>query len=624
MKGGTRVNRDRGYWQDLKRRRISRRRLLAGAAAAGAGLAVVGLTACGGGEEEEPGAASPVPGASPTSVGGVLEPVGTTGGFIHWYSYESIPLDTLDPHQTQIGPTYSLHSSVFSKVLKYDDGYAGLIGRDLAEGIPEIVDDLTYVVKIRPGATFHDTPTIRDNLRDIAPALPGRELTAEDVKYSIERQINTDSPKSALYYRASQWESVDKIEIVDDYTLRITTKRPTGPFIHYLADTNAFVVARELVDQSDEMNDIKRMVGTGPFMVDRYVPLQVSRAVRNPVWFAKDDLTEQGLPNRPLVDGYEAYFYAGDYTAMEAAFRSKQVDVFGTDDPDTMKRLGDELGLTVATAPSTGFINTRVLCDDSPAASTPFKDLRLRKAIHLAVDRNRMGQQMLKGGFYPVGPVSAFVRKWGIPLNELATKPGYRFGTQERDEDVAEAKKLWEAAGGSAVGKMVITHAGIPGYIKDFFPQLQGMLKDVLGLETEGDLDATGYTKLTQGALEKRLVLTFNFDNGWNDLDDWVYPYYHSKGTKNSFNLSDATLDGMLEAQRAEMDEGARQQKGFEIQDYLLENTLAMICWVGPTNPELKWSYFRSYQRSPWFGYNFNLANIWLDHDDPNFQGRPA
>jgi hypothetical protein len=72
------------------------------------------------------------------------------------------------------------------------------------------------------------------------------------------------------------------------------------------------------------------------------------------------------------------------------------------------------------------------------------------------------------------------------------------------------------------------------------------------------------------------------------------------------------------------MDEEARRQKGFEIQNYLLENTLAMICWVGPTNPELKWSYFRSYQRGPWFGYNFNLANIWLNHNDPNFQGRPA
>ncbi len=623
------MTRNGSYWQSVMRRRLSRRRLLAGATAAGAGLTAAGLTACGG-DDGEPTpatgspAASPVPGASPTAASGALQPVGTPGGVVRWYSYESIPLDTLDPHQTQIGPTYDLHAALFSKVLQYDDAYAGLIGTDLAESLPEIVDELTYIVKIRPGATFHDTPAIRENLKDIAPDLPGRELTAEDVKYSIERQVNPDSPKSALYYRASQWESVDKIEIVDTYTLRITTKRPTGPFIHYLADSNAFIVAKELVDAGDEMNDIKRNVGTGPFITENYVPLQVSRSVRNPTWFARDDLADQGLPNRPLLDAYEAYFYAGDYTAMEAAFRDKQVDVFGTDDPALMTTIGNELGLEMTEAPSTGYINTRVLVADSEAATTPFKDLRLRKAIHLAVDRNRMGQQMLKGGFYLVGPVSAFVRKWGLPLSELTQKPGYRFGTDERAEDVAEAKKLWEAAGGSAVGKVVITYAGIPGYIEEFFPQFQGMLKDVLGLETEGDLDTTGYTKLTQGALEQRLVLTFNFDNGWNDLHDWVYPYYHTGGTKNSFNLSDPDLDRLLEAERAEMDEDARQQKGFEIQNYLLENTLAMINWVSPTNPELAWSYFKNNQRAPWFGNAFLRANMWLDQEDPNFQGRSA
>jgi peptide/nickel transport system substrate-binding protein len=581
------------------------------------GLVVASLTGCAGGEKEAPTAASP-------AAGGALEPVRTRGGIAHWYTMESLPLDTLDPHQTQFGPTTELHACIFSKVLKYDDSYEGLIGTDLAQSMPEIVDELTYIVKIRPGATFHDTLAIRDNLKDIAPALPGRELTAEDVKYSIERQVNPNSPKSALYYRASQWESVDKIELVDAYTLRITTKRPTGPFIHYLADSNAFVVAKELVDEGDEMNDIKRMVGTGPFMVDKYVTLQVSRCVRNPTWFARDDLAAQGLPNRPLLDAFEALFYAGDYTAMEASFRSKQVDQFGTNNPESMTRLGNELGLEVKQAPSTGFVGSRLLVADSPAAKTPFKDVRLRKAIHLAVDRNKMGQQMLEGGFYLAGPVPAYVRKWGLPLAELTKKPGYRFGAQEREEDIREAKKLWEAAGGSAIGKVVITYAGIPSYIRDFFPQFQGMLRDVLGLETEGDMDPTGYTKLAQGLLEKRLVFAFGFDNGWNDLDDWLYPYYHANGIKNSFNLSDPKLDSMLEAERAEMDEDARRQKGLEIQNYLLDNTLAIIYYVASTNPAVEWTYLKNYVRAAWYGFVFTRANIWLNHDDPNFQGRPA
>ena len=48
----------------------------------------------------------------------------------------------------------------------------------------------------------------------------------------------------------------------------------------------------------------------------------------------------------------------------------------------------------------------------------------------------------------------------------------------------------------------------------------------------EGDLDPTGYTKMAQDALQKRLVFSLNYDNGWNELDDWVYPYFHSQGYK--------------------------------------------------------------------------------------------
>ena len=49
-------------------------------------------------------------------------------------------------------------------------------------------------------------------------------------------------------------------------------------------------------------------------------------------------------------------------------------------------------------------------------------------------------------------------------------------------------------------------------------------LRETLGLKVEGDLDPTGYTKMAQGTTEKRLIFTLNYDNGWNELDDWVYP----------------------------------------------------------------------------------------------------
>ena len=127
------------YWTRWAKRRLSRRRLLTGAAGVGAGLAAVSVVGCGGGGEE---AASPSPGASPAHrpehrrrppQGNVYhwgtgppppEPAKTRGGILRWFGFEPLPLDTLDPHQTQFGPAASMHSAVFSKVLKYEDDYA--------------------------------------------------------------------------------------------------------------------------------------------------------------------------------------------------------------------------------------------------------------------------------------------------------------------------------------------------------------------------------------------------------------------------------------------------------------------------------------------------------------------
>jgi peptide/nickel transport system substrate-binding protein len=324
------------------------------------------------------------------------------------------------------------------------------------------------------------------------------------------------------------------------------------------------------------------------------------------------------------MDLYEQPWYIGDPTAMEAAFRAKQVDHLWLDDPKVIDRVAADTGNAVERTPSNGPVASRFLCNDSPAATTPFKDLRLRQAIHLALDRNVMVQQMLKGGGYVCGPVAQGIPRWAMSPAELAKKPGYRFDTQEREEDIAEAKRLWEAAGGSAVGKISVVTAGIPSYIPEFFPQFQATLKDVLGLEVEMDLDSTGYTKLVQGMAEKRIILSLAFDNGCSDPDDYIYPYFHTNGVRNSFNLSDPELDRLLDAQREEFDFQARHQIVIDIQNYLLDKTLAMVTWISPVNSEIYWTYVKNMWRAPWYGENFNRASMWIDQTDPNFQGKQA
>jgi peptide/nickel transport system substrate-binding protein len=622
------------YWTRWAKRRLSRRRLLTGAAGVGAGLAALSVVGCGGGGEET---ASPSPGASPgaspatTPSGNVQywgtgspppnEPAKTRGGVQRWFGFEAMPLDTFDPHQTQFGPTANMHSPILSKVLKYWDAYHGVIEPDLAEAVPEAPDKLTYVIKIRSGVRFHNTEKMRQQF----PQVAGRDLTAEDVKYSIERQMNTESPKSALYYRRSQWETIDKIELVDPLTLRITTKRPTAPFLHYLADTHNFIIAKELVDPTtDDMNSLDKMIGTGPFILDKFVGLQSVRAVRNPDWFAKDDLAAQGISDRPIIDAFESTWSPGDNTALEIAFSSKQVDFTAYADNLVADSIAADTGTIVDEQILSSWINSRLLINDSPAAKSPFKDLRLRQALDIAVDRNRLGQQVYQNYFQLGSPVSQALSMWALPLDELTKRPGFRFKREEREQDLVDAKQMWEAGGGPSIGSVDVVYTAIPDTVKALWPQFQRNLKEALDFDVKGRLDPTGYTEIAQGLLQKRLVFIFGYDNGWLEPDDYLYPYFHTDGPKNSFNLSDPALDQMLDAQREEFDQEKRRELVYDIQRYLLDNVVARLDWVGQVSRSTRWPYLKNHRYAAWMGDLYCKADVWLDSNDPTFQGRPA
>jgi peptide/nickel transport system substrate-binding protein len=146
----------------------------------------------------------------------------------------------------------------------------------------------------------------------------------------------------------------------------------------------------------------------------------------------------------------------------------------------------------------------------------------------------------------------------------------------------------------------------------------------VLGLEASGTLDSTGYTTIAQGLLQKRLVFILGWDNGWMEPDDYLYPYFHSAGSKNSFNLSDPALDSMLEDQRQEFDLERRRQLVYDIQHYLLDKVVARLDWVSDIATGMLWPYLKNRWYSAWYGDTYQHADTWLDSTDPTFQGRPS
>ena len=652
------------YWKSFWRRRITRRRLIGGAMVGGAGLATAGIIGCG---DSGTTTTTTDGGASPTSGGDQsqsdipihdarrpFEAPGTTGEILRFTGFDALVLDTFDPHLTQFGPLYSGHSAVFSKLFKYVSHSEQLMEPDLAEDFPEMPDPqpTEFIIKLRRGVKFHDPASLPSDVRDKVaikdaasdfPGLPGRELTADDVVWSFERQKDQTSPRFALFYRSSQYQTMEKIEKVDDYTVKITTAKPVAPLLHFLADTNAFIIPREVVDEDRDTLEFvgsepqSRMIGTGPFVWGGLKGLQEITVFRNPEWFGWDR-PELG---RPFLDGYVSFFIV-DNASIESLFRGKKIDIGGgAGDPQWVFDIKDEMPeLELLRQTVSGWVNTRFKVRDvvSGADCTPWSDPRLRKALGLAADRQQAMDFIWAGEAALTAPVGPAISKWALPDEELRTIPGYRTSAADRGEDLALAKQLYEEAGSP---RLEFTFADQPSYIPDFAPSYIEGLRQGLGADVK-DQVIRAYPQIAEGLLKgcDQMVATWGFDNGWIDLDDWVFPYFRSGGPKNSFGVSDPELDKLLDAQRAEFDEDVRREIGYQIQRYILgvnpdgsgqplelkpdTAAFARLDYATLITAGVSWPYYRNRHTWPWFGNNHWTANQWIDRDDPSFDGRQA
>ena len=655
---------DSNYWDKFWKKRYSRRRLISGSALAGTGLALGAVVGC-----SNDSGTSPSTGPSgSTSVSGLdcsagdlspgeqymclpfdtpvdgrqtftPAPQDSRGDILTYIGFDAVVLDRYDPHQTQFGPMYSNQSAVFSKLYAYKSHEEPIwdnIMPDLASAAPEMPDNpvLTYIVKLRPGVKFHDTDKIRSNF----PSLAGRELTADDVKYSYERQMNKDSYQWTYYYRSSQYLTIDKIETPDKYTLKITTKAPTAPFYHFMADTNAMIIPQEIVDNQpgpdgrpwDSVDSYKntkpvpadRMIGTGPFIWDSLTFGIEYNAKRNPNWFGWDDPSL----GRPYLGGYKATGQGLNDATVESLFRRKEIDSAGfIDNPQWILNILDEHPeLKFSRQQVSGWLNSRL-----KVYAKPFDDARVRRALFLAADRQEIVDIIGSGAWVKVGPVNSAIKYWALPDDELLNLPGYRLGP-DRDQDIKDARQLYEAAGSPDIPQ--IWFADVPDYIGRYAPTYIETLKRNLGITSDIKFQKVPYSRIAEGLVSPEAdtgAFTWGYDNGWIDLDDWVYPYFKTGGPKNSFKVSDPALDKLLDDSRAEFDNDKRTQIGYPIQRYILGVTdpnapaaHARIDYACPGGGSIRWPYAKNDSSWPWFGNQYWAAEGWFDHSDPSYADR--
>ncbi|HMS58506.1 MAG TPA: ABC transporter substrate-binding protein [Tepidiformaceae bacterium] len=575
-------------------RGLSRRHFLG---LAGAGGAALFAAACGGSKNGDGGLASlPSPSASRSPTRPSASPAPTRPGASGQHG-EAMRVtgyvtrdSSLDPHKTQAGPFYGIQSLVFSRLIAYQNQVDGAIVADLARDLPEQPDATTFVFRLNGGAKWQERPPVN-----------GRAVTPADVKASILRQKDGDRS----FVRKARWSVVESVDTPDPQTIVVKLAAPMAAALGLFADVNAFVIPEELAAGAFTLDT---QVGSGPFRWVEWQDGKFASVSRNPGW--------HGGNARPYLDGLTVV-QPKDTDELEAGLRTKKLDAVFVGRPQAEKLKRAVPHLQETTVGHSMFYGMRFF-----EPQFPYNDVRFRNAVAAALDRRAMIQQWFAGSGDLNPWVSWPMTRWTLPQSELTNVAGYRPGAAGREQDIAEARALMAAFR----SEKKLPDTDLPLFVPDDAEANLGLGSLIRQqLKAALDLNVAIYP-LPIGDLVGRMLSgnapwVAGPDNGWIDLDDWLYPYFHSSGTKNSFALRSTELDGLIDAQRKELDEGKRRAIGHDVQRRLLALNLG-VNFVSERVVALAWPYVRGFPLDASDGYQHRFADAWIDRNDPSFRGR--
>jgi peptide/nickel transport system substrate-binding protein len=453
------------------------------------------------------------------------------------------------PHwDPQLQISYKTHTALtftHSRLVKHKAGPSVQPGTfpiegDLAESWTQ-PNDTTYVFKLRRGVKWHPKPPVN-----------GRELTADDVVYSMDR-FRTVKGNANAYMLAS----VDKVEAVDKYTVRFTLKEPFVWFLDVLANPMAAcIVAKEAVEKFGDLKKWEAVIGTGPWMLDSYRPNVGYTYVRNPGYF---------VPGLPYIDRVEAVVDEDNASRM-AAFLGGKYDL-GWENPGTINRVDwvqikDVLkqrrpGLKVMESPSNVMSHIYTRTDKAP-----FSDIRVRRAMSMAINR----QAYIDATFEGVGsynpPVPAALKDWAIPFDQLGE------GGQWYKHDPTAAKKLLAEAGSPNGFSATLDFTTYGSTV--LVDQMQLILKDLKAVGIDAKLNQKEYgAYISTTFYGKYDAMAFGPQTPFLDPDNFLYGQYYPGETKNHGIINDPVVADMLVRQRRTLDIAKRREVIYDIQKYL-------------------------------------------------------
>jgi len=480
------------------------------------------------------------------------------GGTLSITDFSFASARTLDPHIAQAAGSMRFIENMYNTLLKYKKGEYGSLEGDLVEDYTVSENGTVYTFKIHQGVKFHN----------------GDDLTAEDVKYSVERIIDKE-------VRAQHFDAVEKIAVVDDYTVEFTLAEPVAPFLTYLAYPMNAVVNKNVVEANDgSLNNAD--AGSGPFKLN--------------VWERDQFL---------VLDKFEDYFEEGkpyldrvylkpidDETARTTALRNDELDIILQVSAKNIERLDEYPNINVESVAGTYWeylgLNTK---------AGPLEDKKVRQAIAWAVNRDTLNQMVkfgkasvLTGGPIPPG-------HWAD--DELKVYPA---------QDLEKARELLsqtDYADGFNTTLIVLSNPdqlNAAQVIKAQLAQI-GIDVEIRSLES-----SVYFENLGSGNFEMTVI-------GWVgfvDPDEYLFNIFHTDGIWNQQQYSNPEVDALLEEGRTTLDQEKRKEIYREAQRIIAEDAPMVFLYVNPQASAMQ-ENVRGFDVNPTVT-TISLAETWLDN----------
>jgi len=321
---------------------------------------------------------------------------------------------TLDPAIGYDWQNWSMIKSLYDGLMDYAPGTTDLVP-DLAESYEIAPDGQTFTFKLRKGVKFHN----------------GREMTADDVKYSLDRVVNpkTQSPGAGFFasikghedVAGGKAESLSGVTVVDPSTIKIELSRPDATFLHVMAINFSHVVPKEAVEQFGA-DFGKNPVGTGAFKMAEWTLGQRLVFERNPDYWRK------GLPHLNKIT-----FEIGQEPIVALLRLQKgEIDVPGDGIPpakfqEVMADPAQKERVVVGGQLHTGYVTMNT-------TMAPFDNVKVRQAVNMSINKDRIVQ---------------LINNRAVPATQPLppSMPGYDTAYKGYAYDVDKAKALLAEAG---------------------------------------------------------------------------------------------------------------------------------------------------------------------------------